>query len=230
MDRQYAQFIQNILLTGIQAAPRGMPVLEVYNGLFTLENPHDCIAKIKPMHTRLEYAEAELKWYESGSNKIADMGKFSDVWKQYSDDGVHVNSAYGQFIFTEGSIPGKLESQWEWVKRKLIYDPDTRQAIININQPIHKFHVNEEGTRDFPCCVCMFFSIREGKLCLHTQFRSQDINTGLRNDVYTMAKLHIRMAKELSLEVGTFSNGAFNLHLYEKDIEMAIKYVKKVLG
>lgn len=230
MDSQYAEIIQTILDLGQPSSPRGMPVVEIHNAHFVLEDPTKHIVRRKPMQTRKKYAEKEFEWYVSGSNLVADMGEFAHVWKQYSDDGIHVNSAYGQFMFLPGSVPNTDMSQWEWVKRKLRQDPDTRQAIININQPIHKFHTDPNGTKDFPCCVCMYFYIRGSRLYLHTQFRSQDVNTGLRNDVYTMAKLQMKMADELSIELGSFTNSAFNLHLYMKDYDMAVEYVEAVFG
>ena len=237
-DKEYLEAILAVTRFGSESAPRGQKVLELDNCILTLDNPMKCISTLKPFHTRIEYAEAELAWYLSGSKLLDDLkhpvtGKcFKPVWEQFSDDGVSVNSSYGQYLFKEefayyydrlDKVTGIFMNQWEWVKRKLQEDPDTRQAVMNINQVKHK----ERPTKDFPCCIAMQFTIRNNKLKLVTIFRSQDINTGLRNDVFTMAGLQRKMAEELEMECGEFTNIALNLHVYEKDWTNAIKLLEE---
>lgn len=238
---EYLEVISGVIACGSESAPRGQKVLELDNIILTLSDPMKCISTLKPFHTRIEYAEAELAWYLSGSRLLADLkhpvtGKcFKPVWEQFSDDGVSVNSSYGQYLFKEEFIDESLESenfdnvfcnttnQWEWTKRKLKEDPDTRQAVMNINQVKHK----RKPTKDFPCCIVMQFTIRDNKLKLTTVFRSQDINTGLRNDVFTMAGLQRKMAEELEMECGEFTNIALNLHIYEVDWTNAQKLISE---
>ncbi|MEK0337084.1 MAG: thymidylate synthase [Nitrosopumilus sp.] len=232
-DKEYLEAIMAVVKFGSESAPRGQKVLELDNCILTLDNPMKCISTLKPFHTRIEYAEAELAWYLSGSKLLADLkhpitGKcFQPVWEKFSDDGISVNSSYGQYLFSdyfEWFYNGALSdatpiNQWDWVKKKLEEDPDTRQAVMNINQMRHK----EMPTKDFPCCIAMQFTIRNDKLKLVTIFRSQDINTGLRNDVFTMTGLHRKMAEEFEMECGEFTNIALNLHIYEKDWDNARK-------
>ena len=227
MNTEYLQALGHVFYSGREAAPRGMKVLEVDNYVFVVSSPFRCLSTLKPLHTRLEYAEAELSWYAKGSNKPKDLrhpitGKsFENIWSQYSDDNVTVNSAYGQYIFAQyfEACNGKMVldpipmTQREWIRQELRRDPDSRRAVININQVKHKSLLT---TKDFPCCVVMQFTIRNNRLNLAVVFRSQDIDTGLRNDVYTMCGLQRMMAAELKLECGWFSNVALNLHLYEK--------------
>lgn len=236
MNKEYLEMVLRIIDEGKHSSPRGMGVTEIFNVNFFLEEPMNNICTVKPFHTRKKYAEAEFQWYVSGSNKIADMGEFAYLWEQFSDDGIHVNSAYGHYIFPKFSIPPvyyenigtqfSSVSQWDWIKNKLTEDKDSRQAIININQPMHKAYTNPGGTRDFPCCVCMLFDIRDGRLNMTSVFRSQDVNTGLRNDVYTMTKLQEKMALELNIELGWFCNFAHNMHLYDKDRAQAEEFIK----
>ncbi len=232
-------------LQGRKSSPRGMLTREVDNYVLTIDhgNGYACnydqdknfMSTLKPFHTRIPYAEAELEWYLSGSNKIADLvhpesGKsFAHCWTQFSDDGVHVNSAYGQYLFNQrfdmavsaehDGDTGYISNtnQWLWAIDKLRKDPDSRQVVLNVNQVKHKV----VPTKDFPCCICLQFTIRNGELCATAVFRSQDVNTGLRNDVFTMHGLQIAMAEELCLPCGRFTNVALNLHVYERDVEDA---------
>ena len=71
--------------------------------------------------------------------------------------------------------------------------------------------------------VCMMFAVRDGRLNLTTVFQSQDVDTGLRNDVYTMHALQAKMAQELGMSCRTFTNVALNLHLYESKWDKAMQ-------
>ena len=240
MNKEYYRAIAAVLFESVESAPRGMRVLELpHPYVFRLGSQYKNVLSIlKPFHTRIDYAEAELRWYLSGSTRIDELvgpsGKsYARLWERFTDDGVNVNSAYGRYIFSDrflgifdgGEFPWMM-SQWEWAREKLRYDSDTRQAVININQPHHK----ETPTRDFPCCVCMMFTIRGDMLNLTTVFRSQDVDTGLRNDVYTMHALQAKMAEELKIFPGTFTNVALNLHLYESKWDKAIEVIKNWKG
>lgn len=239
MNKEYREAIKKVFYLGVESKPRGLVVKEINNYVFTLEHPAKCVSTLKPFHTRLDYAQTELEWYLSGSKHIIDLksiktGKsFAYLWEKFcDDDSGTVNSAYGQYIFNERfdcliqtqnpNIVLENCSQWEWVKWKLRSDTNSRQAVININQLQHK----TIPTKDFPCCIVMQFFIRDEKLHLTTVFRSQDVNTGLRNDVYTMAGLQRIMAKELKLDCGSFTNIALNLHLYEPDFNDASEAIK----
>lgn len=227
-------------LRGQKSAPREISVREIDNHVLTIDfkggyQDMNFVSTLKPFHTRIPYAEAELAWYLSGSDRIADLthpttGKsFARLWKQFSDDGERVNSAYGQYLFNQRFdmvIPTKHDgdtgyisnaNQWLWAIDKLQKDPDSRQVVLNVNQVKHK----AVPTKDFPCCICLQFTIRDSELCATAVFRSQDVNTGLRNDVFTMHGLQMVMAKELRLPCGRFTNVALNLHIYGRDIEDA---------
>jgi len=228
-------------LAGQKSAPRSLAVREVNNYILTLDyingyQDKHFVSTLKPFHTRVPYAEAELAWYLSGSDRIADLvhpvtrKSFTKLWEQFSDDGIRVNSAYGQYLFSQRfdmTVPSKHEgdtgyyvtdiNQWIWAVDKLRKDSDSRQVVLNVNQVKHK----AVPTKDFPCCICLQFTIRNGGLCATVVFRSQDVNTGLRNDVFTMHGLQMAMADELSRPCGRFTNIALNLHLYERDVEAA---------
>lgn len=56
---------------------------------------------------------------------------------------------------------------------------DSRKALININQPLHKL----AETKDFPCTMGMQFFIKNNHLCCSVASRSTDIYTGLPYDM-----------------------------------------------
>jgi len=212
MNKQYYQAIEDVLTDGIESSPRGMKIKELFAYRIELDDPRARMSTLKPLQT-FGYAKKELEWYLMGTNHISDLAdKYRHIWHPFSDDGGKtVNSAYGYRIFGGHNNVGI--NQWQWVIRKLQEDPDTRQAIININASFDKFN----PTKDFPCCVGSQYLLRDGKLNNVVTFRSNDLNLGVKNDIYTFSALQELMAYQLGAKLGKFVLVSNSLHLYEKD-------------
>lgn len=189
-----------------------------------------CYFELKDVNTRLlnfssnvrkdikKYIFGELMWYLSGSNKVADIERYSKMWRKLSDDGITNNSAYGYYIFNKQ--PNGI-SQWDWVKSKLREDAFTRQAIIHI-KPIQTY-----DSKDYVCTLTLSFYIREGKLNLIVNMRSNDLMFGTTYDVFMFTFLQELMAVELGIDVGTYSHFTNNLHYYLKDEEKLLAMSKE---
>lgn len=214
-DSLYAAMVREVLDNGSKGiAPRGLPTTELLgfcSRLESFEGPQ--AVKVPGLETSLEYAQAELAWYLSGTNCIEPLGKFSKVWERFSDDGKTANSAYGWPLF--GWHPEVCLDQWEWCVGKLREDPDSRQAVANLNLPAHK----RSKTKDFPCTVFLQWLLRGGKLHAVACMRSNDLFLGFRNDLYCFTGLAAEMAKELSVPTGSYTHFASSLHAYDKDLE-----------
>ena len=220
---QFNNIYYNLLLRlwayGDTVQPRGMKVKELMCVKFELQEPKDNIITLPEFKTNIEYAEEELRWYYSGSNDINFSETIKKTWKQFSDDGVHVNSAYGYRIF--GNNPGFV-NQWEWVKETLKNDRDSRRCVININSYFDK----DKPTADFPCTIACQVFIRDNKLYWITMLRSQDIYLGMRNDVYCFTKMQQRLAAELNVLCGSYFHICNSLHIYEQHFEKVIKLLE----
>jgi thymidylate synthase len=179
---------------------------EVINAVTVIEDPTRGIIQSKIRNMPIRYAVGELLWYLSGSDKVKDISQYSDVWERLSDDGEHVNSAYGHRIFQQFGF-----DQWEFVKQKLMKDPNSRQAVIHIKTP------DNAPTKDMPCTVALQFFIREGKLYMLTYMRSNDLWMGFTYDVFSFTALQVKMAMELGVGLGTYTHVAGSLHLYKRD-------------
>lgn len=220
-DKIYYKILHNLWNYGIESSPRKIKIKELLGYRFVLHDPLDNLITLKGFETNEDYAKEEFKWYVSGSNKISDLGKYAKTWEKFSDDGVHVNSAYGERIF--GKHPQISINQWEWVKQKLKTDPDSRQAIINLNAAFDK----ERETKDFPCTVFLQYFIREDELHAITAIRSNDVYCGLRNDVPCFSWMQQKMADELKVGIGDYIHFAGSMHLYENQWEKAKKLLEE---
>ena len=180
---------------------------EVLHATTIIKDPTRNIVTSSIRKMPMRYAVGELMWYLSGSNKVNDIGAFSKVWENLSDDGVHVNSAYGYRIFKAFGF-----DQWEYAKRLLIENPNSRQAVIHIKDP------NPDPTKDLPCTLALQYFIRDGALHASTYMRSNDIWLGFPFDTFTFTCLQMMMAFQLGVNIGAYSHTAGSLHMYQRNL------------
>lgn len=124
----------------------------------------------------------------------------------------------GQF---HGAYGPRLYSQLYEIQQLLTKDPNTRQAVATIWSP--GVDLRPLPPSDLPCTVMLQFLVRDGKLIMHTTMRSNDVWWGLAYDVFQFTMLQQTLARCLGLTCGPYHHHAVSLHIYEKDIETALK-------
>lgn len=180
---------------------------EVLNAVTIINDPTRGIIQSKIRKMPMRYAVGELLWYLSGSNKLRDIEGYSPFWKNITDDGETLNSAYGYRIFHQFGF-----DQWEYVKDKLIADPSSRQAIIHIKD------ASNESTKDTPCTLSLQYQIRDGKLYATTFMRSNDLWKGFTYDIFAFTAFQVLLAMELGVGIGSYTHIAGSFHLYTEDV------------
>lgn len=203
------------------SAPRGLNVYEVSPAILILKNPRDRLLQFNEMRNIKRYCYGEALWYLSGSDSLEFISKYSKFWNKISDDGKTCNSAYGKYIFKHLYSDGEhLINQWDYVKQTLRKDSMSRQALIHIKP------IQTSPTKDVVCTTTLQFMIREGKLDLIVNMRSNDFIKGLTYDVFQFTLLQELMAVELGgIKLGRYVHIANNLHLYESDTDMVTKMI-----
>ena len=200
--------------------PRGQLVKEKLAVKFTITNPLARIPYVRARNFSIEYMIAELLWYLSGNDSTEWISKYSSFWKKISDDGLTANSAYGARIFRpHPRVAGGDFIQWEYVKKELSADPDSRRAVIHIRSP----HDSENAVLDVPCTLSLQFFIRDAKLHLVANMRSSDLILGIAYDVPAFTLLQELMAYELGVGLGTYTHVSNSLHVYERHFDMLDK-------
>jgi thymidylate synthase len=202
-----------LIKKGIRRKTRDLETLETPDEIcLTLTNPMCSIVTLPPRHSddrQYQYLEAELKWFLSGKLDITPIAPYSSFWKTICNRDLTANSNYGYYAFfqlTNG------RSQFDWCVEKLTQDLYSRQAVINFNQPIHKY----PGNKDFVCTMGQQFLYRNGQLDSIVWMRSNDFIYGLTYNLPWFAYLHQMMAEKLNLPLGKYSHIASTLHVYEK--------------
>jgi len=164
-----------------------------------------------------EYIERELDWYLSGSLSVDDIpGGAPAIWRRISSGLGEINSNYGHLLLSEDN-----GWQFENVLRHLIDDPETRRATAVYTRPSIHTDWNRDGMQDFICTNAVQYLIRDGKLDLVVQMRSNDIVFGYRNDrawhEWTQHTLIQDLAEhDIEVQPGRIYWNAASLHIYER--------------
>jgi thymidylate synthase len=154
-----------------------------------------------------EYAEAEWKWYLSGSPSVKRLGeiygKVPAIWDRMATGPSRlVNSNYGY----QWKRANQLNNVIEMLKK----NPETRQAAISI----YDAKEMSKYSKDTPCTYAVQFTILNNKLDMSVVMRSNDLWYGFCNDQYQFSKLQEIVAEKIGREIGTYYHFAHNLHLY----------------
>jgi len=183
---------------------------EVINAITVLNDPTKNIMKNEVRKLPMRYAIGEMLWYLSGNRELKEIQKYTKGWDRMSDDGIYVNSNYGWCIKRKYGF-----DQWEWCKKELIKNHNSRRAIIHIKEP------SDKESKDVNCTCTLQFFIRDKKLYMTTCMRSNDIWMGFPYDVFQFTNMQVLMSMELGVKLGTYTHIAGSLHLYERDVNNA---------
>jgi thymidylate synthase len=205
----WVRVLSQLYCDGKESSPRGKKIKELKNVSVEIRDPKKRILSLPVRNISLPFAFGELIWYLTARNDVSMMEYYSKGMKNFSDDGETLNSAYGYRIF--GHHQSLPFDQWDHVVKQLKEDPDTRQAIIHLHTP------NNKPTKDEVCTLSLQFMIRDNKLDMITNMRSNDIIKGFTYDVFSFTSMQELMANELGIEVGTYYHNAASMHIYEND-------------
>lgn len=209
----YVGLAKKLIANGNEISPKENKTLELCNVMLCLANPKENLLTIPSRNYDFDYLRAEIDWYNSCSLHVDGIKDHASIWSEIADDGGFVNSNYGYIMMKQ------MENgftQWEWCKMSLEKDLYTRQAVINFNQPRHKYI----GNKDFVCTLSMQFLYRNGQLDCIVHMRSNDFIYGLAYDLPWFTIKHIEMARDLNLELGNYYHMATSMHVYKKHFKL----------
>mgnify|MGYP001576707965 CR=1 FL=1 len=214
-----------------ESAPRGKPIREIIVCSFELTNPRNRIITSPARAANYGFGVGELCWYVRGDRDLETMRYYNKRMTQFSDDGITINSAYGNRIFKNrwgGSAGGMAPvSQFDLVIEELKKDPDSRRAVMHINEPTDLLRAVEHGSKDVPCTMSLQLLIRDRKLHMHVLMRSNDVVWGMPYDVFSFTSLQEAFLYGLQAagvpvdDLGSYHHTAGSMHLYEPHYEMA---------
>jgi thymidylate synthase len=165
-----------------------------------------------------DYIDAEIRWYESQSTNINDIEYGNGppaAWKYTANKYGEIISNYGHIVFSK-----KYHEQYKMALLELMRNPDSRRAQMIYNRPSIWREFDENGKNDFICTNAQTVYIRDGKLHMVSQMRSNDVVFGYKNDYAWAQYLMDKFAKDLNLEKGDLHWQVMNLHVYERHFDL----------
>ena len=218
MNDEFKNLVTKINKSGGLISPRGLLVKELTVETLAID-PVRPIPDLKSKPFNWSYLLGELAWYLQRDTHIDFISHFSKFWQNIATSEGYINSNYGAILF---------DRQLEWAKDSLIADEFTRQAVCFVNSPRYQYG----GNLDFVCTMYINFWIRDNRLNMKVQMRSNDVFYGLTYDAPFFAFVqqtmwHWLKEKYDSLELGTYYHCADNIHFYEKHFEVADKIAQQ---
>ena len=173
-----------------------------------------------------EYIEEEIRWYESQSTNVNDIGeKVPQAWQYTANPNGEINSNYGHLIWSS-----KYHNQYASVLDELLANPDGRRASMIYNRPSIWVEFDENGKNDFICTNAVTYYIRDGLLHAVVQMRSNDVIFGYKNDYAWQHHLVEKLCWDYNnldryvegrvIEPGMIVWQVQNLHVYERHFHL----------
>jgi thymidylate synthase len=171
-----------------------------------------------------DYVDREIEWYKTMSLNVNDIpGGPPAIWTQVADPDGFINSNYGRVVWGE-DVHG--ESQYKKVVEELVKNPLSRRAIIIYTRPQMWWIYNLNGRSDFTCTNAHQYLIRDGRLDVVVQMRSNDAVFGYKNDRAWAAYVQKIIADDLGVPTGQIYWNAGSLHVYERHFYIVDHYLK----
>lgn len=200
-----------------------------YISIVGVTNKYD-VAKEFPMITlrnntnTVKRAIDEVLWiWQKKSNNVNDLN--SHIWDQWADEDGSIGKAYGyqmqkKYNFKIGSEIRNID-QVDYVLELLRNNPSSRRIMTNI--------FNFDDLKDMnlePCAYGTQWLVKEGKLHLILNQRSQDMLAANGWNTMQYAALLHMFAQCAGLEVGTLTHNIGDCHIYDRHIPLVEKLIQ----
>ena len=212
---EWLRGLTNLVDHGEDIAPRGNRTRELLHQTFIVDMNHPVVV-CPSRKLNYRFMAAEAYWILTGDDTVSGIVPYNSHIAAFSDDGKKFQGAYGP----------RIKEQFDWVLQKLVQDHNTRQAGLVI------WKDSPAPSKDIPCTVTIWFSIRNGKLNVHVFMRSSDIWLGLPYDIFNFSMLGWLMLGRFNEATGGSISGghliagslyltAMSSHLYETSFDAA---------
>lgn len=154
----------------------------------------------------LHYMEAI--WMLAGSNDAHFLVRFSQQFREYSDNGSTLHGAYGHRWRSHFG-----QDQIDSVIHQLKKNPSSRRIVLSMWDP----RVDMESfSKDLPCNTHIYFRVVDRKLTMTVCNRSNDLVWGMMGaNIVHMSILQEYIANSVQMEPGPLYQFTNNLHVYK---------------
>ncbi len=215
LDDMLAKVFAKILKKGRLVDPTRGATRELFGVLLQLKDPRARISRTEIKGT-VYSGLGELLWYLAGTDALDFICYYAPRYEENSADGATVRGAYGPRLLRMRGI-----DQINNVLTILREKPSSRRAVVQL------FNAEdlEEHFKDVPCTCTFQFVIRDKRLHMLSNMRSNDAFVGLPHDIFAFTMLQEILARTLRVKLGSYWHSVGSLHLYEEDVKDAKAYL-----
>lgn len=117
----------------------------------------------------------------------------------------------------------RMCEQFGFIVKELHRNPESRRAVIDVRD------WKKDVLKDSPACLQHIqYFVRNGKLHCKVLFRSNDAVKATFMNAFALIMLQERFARELGVEVGSYTHRANSFHCYERDYKTLNRYVQSI--
>lgn len=175
---------------------------------FILVNP----VNNRNFRSNYEYADKFFDWLLTGE-------------KQLSEELLKINPWVARFVDTanlpenfSASYGWKIQEQLKEVFEELGQKRDSRRGYINILLPSDGIIRATKTTHEYPCTIGLHFFIRENRLHLMVNMRSNNLYSVMPYDVYNFTRLQLHMCSLLNIDCGWYYHQINSAHVFKGDV------------
>ena len=200
-----------------------------YISIVGVQNKYD-VGKEFPMITlrnnsqTVKRAIDEILWiWQKKSNKVSDLN--SHIWDQWAGEDGTIGKAYGyqfaqKYDFKTKEGIQKMD-QVDYVLYLLKHDPASRRIMTNLFNHAELKDMNLE-----PCAFGTQWLVKEGKLHLILNQRSQDMLAANGWNTMQYAALQCMVAQCVGLKPGTLTHNIGDCHIYDRHVPLIEKLIE----
>lgn len=214
VNRFWNSLLSDILTHGENVPSRNGNTKEIFGWSGTIMHPEKCFLTQSSRHLSAGYAAAELLWYLCRSDRSEWLTPYAPQYKNFAQEDGSVYGAYGaRWARARTGMNDQLIDCYDLLCR----DATSRQAVVTHWYPADAHMACHTPKRDIPCTLSFQFLVRDGKLHMHVNMRSNDAWLGTPYDVFCFCTIQVLMASALGYAVGQYNHSVASMHLYEKD-------------
>ena len=203
---------------------RGKDAIEVPNISFRISDPTHRSPYVEARRANIVFNYAEALWYLTGRDDVAMIGYYGPRLQKLSADGIRLTgTAYGPRLFRPDGTDGL--TQFDRVIDLLRRDPDSKRAVMIIMQPDE---LTDPNNPDVSCTLALQFMLRGGRLHASAYMRGNDAVVGLLCDAFSFTFIQEFAARQLGVELGTYTHHVASMHINLLDLGRVEKILAEV--
>lgn len=144
------------------------------------------------------------------------------IWREWTNSQNNIGKAYGYQLGKPIMLKGKITNQVHNLIDELKNNPASRRHVISL------WNIDDLDQMElYPCVWNNQWLVKEGKLHLVVQIRSNDLALGNPFNVLQYYVLQRMISQVTGYELGTLTFNINDLHIYERHIESLQEQIQR---